>query len=104
MKKIRSMSLVELIKARAEISAAIEVHAARDRQSFLQIVSQIGHVINGRKSGPSPRSSALKGKKLKARYRNPKNHDETWAGRGLKPRWLANALKAGAKLESFAIK
>jgi len=37
------------------------------------------------------------------KYRNPENPKETWAGRGLKPRWLAAAMKAGGKLEDFQI-
>ena len=37
------------------------------------------------------------------KYRNPDNPAETWAGRGLKPRWLAAALKSGKKLEHFSI-
>jgi DNA-binding protein H-NS len=37
------------------------------------------------------------------KYRNPDNPDETWAGRGLKPRWLVAAMKGGKKLENFAI-
>jgi DNA-binding protein H-NS len=37
------------------------------------------------------------------KYRNPEKPSETWAGRGLKPRWLAAALKGGKKLKDFAI-
>ena len=37
------------------------------------------------------------------KYRNPKNLDETWTGRGRKPNWLSAALTKGAKLESFAV-
>jgi DNA-binding protein H-NS len=37
------------------------------------------------------------------KYRNPENPYETWAGRGLKPRWLIAAIKGGKKLEDFAI-
>src|SRR6266481_5312143 len=37
------------------------------------------------------------------KYRNPDNPAETWAGRGLRPRWLAAALKSGKKLEDFSI-
>lgn len=36
----------------------------------------------------------------------PKYRDEagnTWTGRGLKPRWLTAALKAGRRIEEFAI-
>jgi H-NS histone family len=37
------------------------------------------------------------------KYRNPENPAETWAGRGLKPRWLAAAVKSGKKPEDFPI-
>jgi H-NS histone family len=37
------------------------------------------------------------------KYRNPDNPAETWAGRGLRPRWLTAALKGDKKLEDFAI-
>jgi len=53
--------------------------------------------------------SGLKGVRGGARgavapkYRNPDNPTETWAGRGLRPRWLAAALKSGKKLEDFSI-
>jgi len=45
-----------------------------------------------------------KGRELPPLYRNPKNAEETWAGRGNRPRWLTAALKSGKKLESFLIK
>jgi DNA-binding protein H-NS len=28
---------------------------------------------------------------------------ETWAGRGVKPKWMVEALKKGKKMESFLI-
>jgi DNA-binding protein H-NS len=37
------------------------------------------------------------------KYRNPENPSETWAGRGLKPRWLSAALKSGKTQEDFLI-
>ena len=44
-----------------------------------------------------------KGTRLEAKYRNPDNALETWAGRGLKPRWLKKLLRQGRKLEDLAI-
>ena len=51
----------------------------------------------------SGRGSALKGKKVAAKYRGPAG--ETWAGRGAKPRWLvaATARGTGKKLDDFLI-
>jgi DNA-binding protein H-NS len=45
--------------------------------------------------------SALKGRKVPAKYRGPSG--ETWAGRGARPRWLVAAIKRGRKLEDFLI-
>lgn len=38
-----------------------------------------------------------------ARYRNPANPDQTWAGRGKRPKWLAEALQNGHSLDEFLI-
>jgi DNA-binding protein H-NS len=46
-------------------------------------------------------ASALKGRKIKPKYRGPKG--ETWAGRGARPLWLVAAIKEGKKLENFLI-
>ena len=53
--------------------------------------------------GKGAATGKLRGKKVKPKYRNPGNKNETWAGRGLRPRWLTAALKQGKKLEDFAI-
>lgn len=42
-------------------------------------------------------------KKVAVKFSNPANKDETWTGRGRKPRWLAAKVKGGAKLEEFAL-
>jgi DNA-binding protein H-NS len=42
--------------------------------------------------------------KVPPKYRNPKNHSETWAGRGKQPRWLTKQLRTGKKLTDFLIR
>ncbi len=41
-------------------------------------------------------------KKVAAKYRNPVT-GETWTGRGLKPKWLAQALTEGKSLDEFLL-
>jgi DNA-binding protein H-NS len=36
-----------------------------------------------------------------AKYRNPDNPDQTWAGRGRKPTWLVELLAQGTTLEEL---
>src|SRR5262245_11246234 len=51
---------------------------------------------------PNGRSHALAGRKLDPKYHHPETK-ETWSGRGLKPKWLVEALKKrGTKLKDFA--
>ena len=56
-------------------------------------------------SGGAPtrrKRSATPAAKSAAKYRGP--NGETWSGgRGRKPRWVAEALAAGKKLDQFAI-
>ncbi|HXS73973.1 MAG TPA: H-NS histone family protein [Rhodanobacteraceae bacterium] len=42
--------------------------------------------------------------KVAPKYRNPANPDETWSGRGKRPRWFNAALKAGKKDKDLLIK
>jgi len=44
------------------------------------------------------------GKKVAPKYRNPANAKELWSGRGKQPRWLAEQVKKGKKVEEFLIK
>jgi DNA-binding protein H-NS len=44
------------------------------------------------------------GRSVPIKYRNPKDASQTWTGRGRPPRWLADAVKKGAKRESFMIR
>ncbi len=48
----------------------------------------------GKKTGPRG--------KVAPKYRNPANHAETWTGRGVSPKWVAE-LKASGKLETALI-
>ncbi len=49
------------------------------------------------------RKSAQKGAKVPPKYRNPADASQTWAGRGMPPKWLAAELAKGRKLADFLI-
>lgn len=38
-----------------------------------------------------------------AKYRHPSNKDMTWSGRGRQPRWVAEFVQNGGKLEQLAV-
>lgn len=41
--------------------------------------------------------------KVAPKYRNPENPKETWSGRGMQPRWLAQQVKRGKSAADFLI-
>jgi len=50
------------------------------------------------------KASSAKGSKVPAKFRNPANSAQTWAGRGQQPNWLAAEIAKGKRLADFAIK
>jgi DNA-binding protein H-NS len=108
MVQIKSMAFDDLVKMKAKIDAEIELRAAKERSRLIDAVAKLRRLTAMKSTAVrvvrTTGAHALKGRKLKPLYRNPKNRTETWAGRGLRPRWLVAALKGGKKLEAFAIK
>ncbi len=48
-------------------------------------------------------TSSLSGRKVKPKYRNPKDRSETWTGRGRMPLWMVALIKQGKKQTDFLI-
>ena len=97
---LKSMSIERLTKLRADVEAMLASKVNAERQALESELSELDRLTGGGKSKGKrggPRGAVA------AKYRNPENPSETWAGRGLRPRWLAAALKSGKKLEDFAI-
>jgi DNA-binding protein H-NS len=99
---LASMSVEALIKMRDDIGKILS-NKVGQLQSQLAALGHGGWMGNGKKAVGRPKGSALKGTKVAPKYRNPKNRSETWAGRGAMPRWMAAAVEAGKKKESFLI-
>lgn len=50
------------------------------------------------------RASKAKSAPVAVKYRNPANKDQTWVGRGKRPRWFHDALAAGKKEKDLRAK
>ena len=88
---LRSMSVEELLKLRDDIGKVLS-------QKAVQLEAQLSKLGGEVRRG---RGSAMKGRKVPVKYRDKQGN--TWAGRGAQPVWLREKLKAGAKLENFAV-
>jgi DNA-binding protein H-NS len=89
-----SLSVEALLKLRDDIGKVLSQRAVQLEEQL----SKLGGEVGGGRRG---RGSAMKGKKVPIKYRDKEGN--TWAGRGAQPVWLREKLKAGAKLEDFAV-
>jgi H-NS histone C-terminal domain len=80
------------------LDCAIEqLHAAASNLAHDDVPVQVGDVA----LTLDEFRSSLKGRTAPVKYRNKSGN--AWAGRGARPVWLREKLKAGAKLEDFAV-
>ncbi len=108
MNGLEKLTYAELTELRLRIDRLMaqkqgsERNAVRDRISALakQHGFDVRELVDGRRKGKG------KGKRgvVAIKYRDPKNPQNTWTGRGRTPRWMVAALKGGkAKKEDFLI-
>jgi DNA-binding protein H-NS len=98
---LKTMPIAKLQQLKSQVEAAISAKVTeRRRELELELSKLAGFGSRGRAT-----KFAGRGRKgpVAPKYRNSENPAETWAGRGLKPRWLTAAIKGGKKLEDFLI-
>jgi DNA-binding protein H-NS len=88
---LSSMSVEALLKLRDDIGKVLSQKAVQLEAQLSKLGGEVGR----------GRRSSLKGQKVPVKYRDKQGN--TWAGRGAQPVWLREKLKAGAKLEDFAV-
>lgn len=100
---IDKLSHAQLLDLHKRIEAAIverKAMEAREVKEKLQALAEKSGFslaeLFGSKRGGKRGPAAIK-------YRNPKDTAQTWTGRGRKPNWLVDAVKKGAKIDSFSV-
>src|SRR6266545_8239755 len=88
------MSVDALLKLREDIGNVLSSKANELKNQLARLGGEIGPRMRGSRS-------SLKGRRVPIKYRDRSGN--TWAGRGAHPIWLREKLKAGAKLEDFAV-
>ena len=98
---LKSMTIDALVGLKGRIDALLASKVSDERRALETELAKLTRFESGGARSKSI-GRGVRGK-VAPKYRNPENPAETWAGRGLKPRWLAAAIKSGKKLDDFAI-
>jgi DNA-binding protein H-NS len=87
------------VEALLELRTKIDEHLLQRRSELEKQLTRLNSGTRVVRGGAT--SSTLKGRKVPAKYRLGRR---TWAGRGMRPKWLVEAMKGSKKkLEDFLI-
>jgi DNA-binding protein H-NS len=99
-------TLQDLLAKKAALEQEIETTQKRERNDAISkvkaLMSEYGLSVADLSGKPAGKSTASKGGKVAAKYRNTATGD-SWSGRGLQPKWLKAALASGKTLADFSI-
>jgi DNA-binding protein H-NS len=105
-KNLNHSQLNELIsKAQARQGELRKEKVGKLREKVLAMIKAEGYSfedIFGSTRGGAPKRRGGTGS-VAPKYRNPADPEQTWSGRGKRPRWFNDALKAGKKEKDLAI-
>jgi DNA-binding protein H-NS len=98
---LASMGVEALIKLRDDVGTMLSQKTSELKKQLQRLEG--GGFAERRGRGPAKGRSLLKGGKLPPKYRDSEDPSQVWAGRGARPRWMEERIKAGAKQEDFLI-
>lgn len=101
---LETMGFDELLSLRERLDTLIAQRISAEERELEQRLARIKRLkLSPGADVEADKTEEPRPRKLPARYRNPEDPSQTWAGRGLQPRWLKQALKSGKKLSYFLV-
>ena len=87
---LKSMSVNKLVDLRNRVEAALGTKVAQTRRALESELAKLSRLQGAKTLRKSGSGFGVRGP-VPPKYRNPQNPEETWAGRGLRPKWLTAA-------------
>ena len=120
--KLGDMTVAQLLQLHDKLQTALSSKILAERQELERKIDLLSKLESSApRNGRSParrgrggrralgvragngKSHPLKGRTVAPKYRDPANPNQTWAGRGQAPRWLAAYENQGRKRDDFLI-
>jgi DNA-binding protein H-NS len=100
---LSKMNRDDLRTLQKQVAKELESRERQQKEDAIRKIQQIAaeagislEDVTGTRRGKKKTSA-------EARYRDPDNPSNTWAGRGRKPKWLEEKLGKGKNIEDFAV-
>jgi DNA-binding protein H-NS len=98
-----NLSLKELKDLQTQVARAISGFEDRKKREAIAALEESARSMGFSLAELVEAAPVRKRKPARAKYANPANAEQTWTGRGRKPRWAEAALKAGKSLDDLLI-
>ncbi|MFM2005753.1 MAG: hypothetical protein RLZZ09_1408 [Pseudomonadota bacterium] len=102
---LENLSEAELANVIANAQRALKEKQHSKRKGVIAQIRELAASIGVSveiTDGEKP-ASTRRGSKVAPKYRNPNNSNQTWTGRGMKPRWLQSLVEQGRNADEFLI-
>ena|SRR6187431_2061210 len=99
--ELELLSNDELWALHVEISEALVARLIAEKSVLEERLKLLGSQALATQYGTSERRPYPA---VLPKFRNPDDPTETWAGRGRQPRWVAQQLRYGRRIEEFKIR
>ena len=93
----------ELVKLQRRLDKAVQSYGKRRKKQALDELKAVATRHGFLLDDLMPNSQNNVKHKSAPKYRNPLNYDETWTGKGRKPKWVVEFLEAGGSLDYIEI-
>ena len=101
---LNNLSLEELKSLQNDVAVALYNFEKRKKADALAEIKSLAHAKGfSLDELLSDAKATVKRAPAVAKYADPANPDNTWSGRGRKPKWLIAELENGKSVEDFAI-
>ena len=94
--EFEEMPTEELWALHEEVRAVLSARIAAEKRVLEERLHQLDNQANTSGRRPYP--------PVRPKFRNPENPAETWSARGRQPRWVAEQLRSGKRMEELEIK
>jgi len=102
-KRQDALAAKKIPRVRAKIEALLKAEGLALADVFSAKVPSVP-ATTPRAKKPTRAGGSARGRSVPPKYRNPADPAQTWAGRGVQPRWFREALAAGRTTEDLLIR
>ena len=100
---LEKSSFAELVQLQKDIAILIKKREKEEKIALRKKMEALAEESGFTFDDIAAETKATKKSKVKPKYANPDNPEQTWTGRGRRPKWIVSALNSGMRVDDLLI-